>query len=107
MQIKKLESFTKGWFIGAFSPTLLDTEKFEVAVKRYKAGDKEDSHFHKIATEYTIITSGVAKMNDEIIAEDEIVIIEPGESASFEAITDVCTVVVKTPSVKDDKYASA
>jgi mannose-6-phosphate isomerase-like protein (cupin superfamily) len=104
MQIKKLDKFTKGWFIGAFSPTLHETSDFEVSIKRYKSGDKEESHHHKIATEYTAITSGVAKMNDLIVSEDEIVIVEPGESVSFEAITDVCTVVVKTPSVKEDKY---
>lgn len=104
MKVEKLQNFTKGWFLGNFSPTLHSTEDFEVAIKRYKSGDKEDSHHHKIATEYTAITSGVAKMNDLIISEDEIVIVEPGESVSFEAITDVCTVVIKTPSVKDDKY---
>ena len=106
MQIEKLGNFTKGWFIGDFSPTLLATEKFEVAVKRYKAGDKEEMHHHKIATEYTVITSGVAKMNEEIVSEDDIVVVSPGENACFEAITDVTTVVVKTPSRKNDKYGS-
>jgi mannose-6-phosphate isomerase-like protein (cupin superfamily) len=104
MKIEKLKNYTGGWFLGNFLPTLQHTEDFEVAIKRYKSGDKEESHHHKIATEYTVITSGVAKMNENIISEDEIVIIEPGESVSFEAITDVCTVVVKTPSVKEDKY---
>jgi hypothetical protein len=99
-----LKDFKKGWFLGNFEPTLFDTDIFEVSVKRYLAGDKEDSHYHLIATEYTVIIEGIAKMNDMVVEKDEIVIVEPGTKVSFEALTDVCTVVVKTPSVKNDKY---
>jgi hypothetical protein len=106
MRIENVENYTKGWFIGNFSPSLLKTNDFEIAVKNYKSGEKENSHCHKIATEYTVITSGVAKMNENLLMENDIVIIEPGEYVSFEAITDVCTVVIKTPSIKDDKYES-
>ena len=104
MKIEKLENFTKGWFIGDFVPTLFNTSDFEIAVKRYSKGDIENMHHHKISTEYTIVTSGIAMMNETMIHEDEIVVIEPGTSVEFEAITDVCTVVIKTPSVKSDKY---
>ena len=58
MQIKKLDNFTKGWFIGNFFPTLDPRDDFEIAVKRYRAGDKEDSHVHRVATEYTVILNG-------------------------------------------------
>ncbi|MCK7510366.1 MAG: hypothetical protein MZV70_44165 [Desulfobacterales bacterium] len=49
---------TRGWFIGDFSPTALETEAVEVAVKYYNAGTCEERHFHKIATEVTWILQG-------------------------------------------------
>jgi mannose-6-phosphate isomerase-like protein (cupin superfamily) len=106
LKISKLQDFTKGWFIGNFSPTLMKTEQFEVAVKKYEAGEKESSHYHKIATEYTLIVSGIAKMNGEHISENDIVTVMPDEEIEFEAVTDVVTVVIKTPSVTGDKFSN-
>src|ERR1700735_54851 len=53
LQRYQLDKFTKGWFVGNFSPTLLATDAVEVAVKHYRAGEAESSHYHKIATELT------------------------------------------------------
>ena len=39
-----------------------------------------------------------------VLEAGDIVLIEPGEDTDFEALTDVTTVVVKTPSVAGDKY---
>jgi mannose-6-phosphate isomerase-like protein (cupin superfamily) len=104
MRIDNIENYTKGWFIGNFMPSLDSTENFEIALKRYSAGDKEPAHFHKIATEYTVITSGTVRMNDTVLNENQIAIVYPGEIIEFESLTDSCTVVIKTPSVKNDKY---
>jgi quercetin dioxygenase-like cupin family protein len=102
--MKNLNDFTKGWIIGNFEPTLLNTNDFEVAIKRYKAGDYENSHHHKISTEYTIIVEGTVLMNEIEYKKDDIIIIKPNESTDFKCLTDVTTVVIKTPSSKDDKY---
>lgn len=99
-----LKDMTKGWFVGDFDPTIIKTQEFEVAVKKYNAGDEEKSHTHKVATELTLIVSGIAKMNGEILHANSIVKIDPNEYTNFQAVTDVTTVVVKTPSVKEDKY---
>ncbi len=104
MEKYNLKDFVKGWFIGSFEPTLLDTQDFEVSIKRYKSGDFESSHTHKISTEYTIIVSGKVKMNDVEYIEDDIIKIEPCEYTNFECLTDVSTCVVKIPSSKNDKY---
>jgi mannose-6-phosphate isomerase-like protein (cupin superfamily) len=93
-----------GWFIGDFYPSLLNTDKFEVAVKRYKKGEWESSHAHKVATEYTVIVSGKVRMNNEIFMKDSIIVISPNEYTDFEALEDTDTLVIKTPSVKGDKY---
>ncbi len=99
-----LEVMFKGWFIGNFQPTLNDTNDFEVAIKRYDEGDYEEKHHHKIAIEYTAIVSGDVEMNGIKYGKDDIIIIKPNESTDFKCLTDVVTVVVKTPSVSNDKY---
>ena len=43
-------------------------------------------------------------MFDREFKDGDIIIIEPGEKTSFEALTDVVTVVVKHPGSKNDKY---
>jgi len=105
MDFFQIKDFTGGWFIGNFSPAIENREDFEISVKYYKAGDKEMRHLHKLAVEYTMIAKGRVKMNDQIIEEGTIVKIEKNESTDFEVLEDTITVVVKTPSVKNDKYA--
>ena len=100
----RLDDFTKGWFIGEFEPALLKTSLFETAIKRYKRGDRENAHYHRVATEYTVVVAGEFKMNDLTIKAGDIVEIKPGEVVSFECLADGATAVVKTPSVKGDKY---
>ena len=94
----------RGWFVGAFSPTAFATNSCEVGVKNYVAGDYETSHFHKIATELTLIVSGEVRMNGIKYIAGDIIVIEPGDTIDFEAITDTVNVVVKVPGVLNDKY---
>jgi mannose-6-phosphate isomerase-like protein (cupin superfamily) len=104
MQIHKLSNFTKGWFIGDFEPSLFPNQDFEIAIKYYKAGDDELAHHHKVAVEYTVIAKGKVLMNGTEINEGEIVTIAPNEVTDFKVLEDTITVVVKLPSVKNDKY---
>ena len=104
MKIANLDSMVKGWFVGNFSPTLYKTEDCEVAVKKYCSGDYEKAHFHKIATEITVVINGRVKMFDTVFRSGDIVIVEPGDITSFEALEDTDTVVVKIPGMKNDKY---
>tara|TARA_R110000751_G_scaffold109312_4_gene206328 strand:- start:9995 stop:10312 length:318 start_codon:yes stop_codon:yes gene_type:complete len=99
-----LKDMYKGWFIGNFEPTLFSTDDFEIAIKRYKEGDFETKHVHKIATEFTIIIEGEVEMNGVRYVKDDIIIIEPNEYTDFSCLTDVVTTVVKVPCVKGDKY---
>ncbi len=104
MKVHQLNDMIKGWFIGDFQPTALRSSDFEVGIKFYGAGDKESPHVHRIGTELTAIVSGEVEMNGERYSSGSIITIEPGEVTDFVAITDVVTVVVKTPSIRDDKY---
>ena len=104
MKIHKLKDMVKGWFVGNFEPSLFKTDLVEVGVKEYKAGDKEPLHYHKVATEITVIVKGMVIMNGTLYNSGDIITIEPGESTNFEALSDTITTVVKLPCVKDDKY---
>ncbi len=104
MKVDSLNNMVKGWFIGNFDPSLFKTNDVEVAVKRYKAGDHEQKHYHKIATEYTVIIEGEVEMNGVRYKKDDIVVMEPGDATDFTAITDSINVVVKMPGANDDKY---
>jgi hypothetical protein len=104
MKIFKLKDMHSGWFIGNFQPSVFKTNDIEVAIKKYKEGDYENAHYHKLATEYTVIVSGTVKMNNKIYSEGDVIVIEPYESTDFRAITDVITTVVKIPGANNDKY---
>ena len=107
MKTAKLGSMIKGWFIGNFEPTLLRTNDVEVAVKEYKKGDYQELHYHKIATEITVITQGRVKMNGVEYIKGDIIVMEPGESTDFECLEDgTQNVVVKIPGVNNDKYVN-
>jgi hypothetical protein len=104
MQKFKLEDMFRGWFIGNFTPSLYKTNDIEVGVKKYKKGDKETAHYHKIATEFTLVLDGCIKMAGQEYGNGDIVKIDPFDVTDFEALTDATTVVVKLPGVNNDKY---
>ena len=99
-----IDNMIKGWFVGDFSPTVFSTKDCEVAVKKYKAGDHEGAHHHKVATEITVIVSGTVRMLGKKWEAGDIIVLEPGTVTDFEALTDAVNVVVKIPGAKDDKY---
>lgn len=106
--IKKMKKFhinnmNNGWFVGDF-PSAFVTKDCEVALKKYKQGDAEARHVHKIATELTLIVRGRVLMNGVEYGEGDIVVMEPGEATDFKALTDATNIVVKVPSVTYDKY---
>jgi quercetin dioxygenase-like cupin family protein len=104
MKTSHLRNMMKGWFVGNFSPTLIQTNAVEVAVKEYKKGEYEVRHHHKIATEITVITSGKVIMNGIEYSKGDIIVIEPNESTDFNVLEDTVTTVVKFPGANNDKY---
>ena len=104
MKTFHLSNMVKGWFVGDFSPTVLQSQAMEVAVKEYLRGDWEALHHHKVATEVTVIARGRVRMNGVEYSQGDIIVIEPGEATDFEVLEDAVTVVVKSPAVRHDKY---
>jgi quercetin dioxygenase-like cupin family protein len=104
MKHYRLENFKRGWFVGDFSPTIIKTQDVEVAVQRFKSGDQEAEHRHNVATELTLILTGRVELGGVEYSDGDIVEIFPGEYASFKALEDTVTVVVKYPGAPNDKY---
>ena len=104
MQVAKLKDMFRGWFVGAFSPAAHSTPAVEVGFKSYVKGYKEARHFHKVATEITLIYKGHVRMNGREFRDGDIVILQPMESCDFEVLEDTDTVVVKVPGAQNDKY---
>jgi hypothetical protein len=107
MKLFKSNEMVKGWFVGNFAATAYKTGACEVAVKRYRLGDSEGMHHHRIATEITHVVKGRVRMFDQDWGAGDIIVIEPGEATAFEALTDTLTIVVKVPSDCNDKYLGA
>ena len=104
MKVDKLKDMFRGWVVGNFDPSLWKTDDVEVAVKTYKNGDYEEKHYHKIATEITIIGKGKVEMNGIEYNSGDIITIEPEEATDFRVLEDTITTVIKFPCLTDDKY---
>lgn len=104
MRSARIGDMVKGWIVGDFEPTVLRSEACEVAVKHYRAGEREDVHHHRIAVELTAVISGTVRMFGRLWHAGDVIVIDPGEATDFEAVTDAVNVVVKLPSAKGDKY---
>jgi mannose-6-phosphate isomerase-like protein (cupin superfamily) len=100
----KLDDMVRGWFVGDFSPTVESSSEVEVAIKHYVAGDAEERHVHKVATELTAVVSGRVRMDGAELGAGDIVRIPPGRPSDFLALTDAVVVAVKLPAVAGDKY---
>lgn len=103
MKVSRIEDYVKGWFVGDFSPVLMQSKEFEVSVKWFKQGDTEPLHKQIIATEITVVIEGKIKLGEGTFDKGDIVLIPPGEFVAFESLTDSALVCVKTPSLPNDK----
>jgi len=99
-----INDFNRGWFVGNFEPSLIKTNDVEVAYKSFEVGETEKKHFHKIATELTLVANGRISMNNIEYVKGDIVVIEPNTPCDFKAIEKSNLVVVKYPGASNDKY---
>lgn len=104
MSVHRLDEMVRGWFVGPFEPTVHRTSDAEVAVKHFAAGDAEERHVHRVATEVTAIVSGRVRMDGAELGAGDILEVPPGRPSDFLALTDAVVVSVKLPAVPGDKY---
>ena len=104
MIISNINAYKNGWFIGDFEPSLLRTSAFEVAHHFYPKGFKGTPHVHKISTEYNYIVSGRLTASGKELCSGDFFIYEPMDVSDVEFLEDTNLIIVKTPSMPQDKY---
>jgi quercetin dioxygenase-like cupin family protein len=104
MKVHRGQTWTGGWFVGDFEPSAYKTEKFEVCLKRHPKGERWPKHYHKVATEINYLIRGKMTILGQALAEGDVFVIDPGEIADPEFLEDCEIIVIKTPSLKKDKY---
>ncbi|TBL69139.1 hypothetical protein [Hafnia alvei] len=104
MKKDHISLMTGGWFVGNFSPSVLNTSDVEIALQYFPSGYRGASHHHKLATEVTVLIHGRASMAGVMLMPGDILTLMPGESSDFYALEACTTVVIKHPGVLGDKY---
>jgi quercetin dioxygenase-like cupin family protein len=104
MELYKLEDMKGGWFVGDFKPCAFPTKDFEVCYKTHAKGEKWEKHFHAIATEINLLAKGKMIIQGKEINAGDIFILKPNEIADPVFLEDCEVVVIKTPSITNDKY---
>lgn len=104
MKRYRFEQMKGGWFVGNFEPTAFKTDGAEVCWKYHPKGERWPAHYHAVATEINLLVKGSMRLNGELFGEGEIFVVEPGEVAEPEFLADCHLVVVKVPSLPDDKF---
>lgn len=97
----------RGWLIGAFNPSILFTEDFEVAIFHMKAGTKTPTHCHLKCVEINIIITGECLVKSgglkHRLSDEDIFSFPKGVKSSVEYTKDTTLIVIKTPSIPSDK----
>jgi quercetin dioxygenase-like cupin family protein len=104
MKISKLEKMYRGWFVGNFEPCAFKTSSFEVGILKHLKGEIWPKHYHKVATEINCLISGKMIVQDKELIAGDIFIFDPMEIADPVFLEDCIIVVIKTSSLKGDKY---
>ena len=103
MKRAKLSQFKKGWFIGAFKPSLLPTSQFEVALRQHRKDEDYPAHYQQVATEYNLLVHGRMAIGEEIFNDGDLFVIPPGEVVKPIFISDCQVVCIKVPSLPGDR----
>lgn len=103
MQVRKLHEFHRGWVIGDFHPSILNTKEFEMGVMHHPKGEQWPFHTHLVLTEYNILVQGDMTIQGVRLTTGDVFILHPGDVADPEFHEDCTIVCVKVPSVKGDK----
>lgn len=103
MEVRKLNEFTRGWFIGHFDPSIYKTSEFEVGILTHKKGEEWPAHYHT-AVEINCLISGKILIRDRVLEAGDVFKFDSGEVANPVFLEDCVVVVVKTPSLPNDKF---
>jgi len=98
-----LSQFTRGWLIGDFSPSIIRSSDFEVAIMHHKAHESTIKHYHTSSSEINILVEGEMIVNQRRISKNDIFIYERMEISDVKFLADSTLCVVRVPSSPNDK----
>lgn len=98
-----ITDFIRGWIIGNFIPSIIETDAFELGILKHKKDEKWPFHYHSYMTEINLLLDGEMILNNKKIIKNELFIIDKNQIACPFFLTDVTVLCIKTPSVKNDK----
>lgn len=98
----RIDGFKNGWFVGKFSPSLLEVD-VEVSFQKHLKGEKISTHYHRKGKELTLVIKGKEKINGQIFLEGDLFVIDPFTVAEVEILEDLEVIVVKEFSGEYDK----
>ena len=104
MDVYNINNFKNGWFIGNFTPSVFKNPFFEVAHHHHKAGYCGQAHTHKIAQEVTYIVKGRLVASGKHLKTGDMFVYSPHEIANVMFVEDTDLIVIKWPSVPNDKH---
>jgi quercetin dioxygenase-like cupin family protein len=104
MLIKKINEMFRGWFIGDFEPSVYKTAEFEVGYLQHKKDEVWKAHYHSVGTEINYLIRGKMIIQNTELKAGDIFVLYPGEIADPIFLEDCELIVVKTPSIPNDKY---
>lgn len=104
MIVTNIKQYTNGWYIGNFTPAVLQSKDFEIAHHSYPKGFEGNPHTHKIAAEYNYIVTGSLVASGQTLKRGDIFVYEPFDISDVIFLEDTDLIIVKVPSVPNDKY---
>lgn len=103
MKVYRQEKWKLGWFVGDFEETAYKTNQFEVCYKVHPKGEIWEKHYHPKATEINYLIRGQMTVLGETIYPGDVFVINPGEIADPQFQENCELIVIKTPSLPNDK----
>ena len=104
MRTFNIKRFKKGWFIGNFKNAIYETEEIEIAHQSFKKGHVGDKHTHHISIELTYIVMGKMEVSGKILKAGDFFEYSPYEISNTKFLEDTEIIVIKVPSLPDDKF---
>lgn len=103
MKVYNIKDMSHGWFMGDFEPAVYRNRGFEIGHHHHKAGTSPVRHRHNIIKEYNYMIKGRAIVSGIEMTTGAIFLYDPGDIADIQFLEDTDLIVIKVPSIPDDK----
>ena len=104
MKVNTIWNMVNGWIVGGFEPSMYNNPHVEVAHQSHSRGRVGESHTHHHSTELTYIVSGRLIASGKMLFAGDMFEYAPYEVSNVRFLEDTDLVVIKWPSVPNDKH---